>query len=73
MSNVLTSCPIEAAVCSFEFRRAVVLAANRALKITEPQWDLVDHKIVYQGPDIITGKRKVAVTLIFEDNGLELR
>jgi hypothetical protein len=73
MSYHLTQDSIEATVRGIAFRRAVIGAANEQMNLHEPQWDLIDHKVNYQSEDVRTGKRKVAVTLIFEDNGLALR
>jgi hypothetical protein len=63
---------IEATLRGLHFRKAVVTAGNQQMKLHEPQWDIVDHRVEYASEDRRTGRRKVAVTIIFEDNGLEL-
>jgi hypothetical protein len=63
---------MNAVLAAIEFRRAVVSAVNKQMKLHGPSWDLIDHRIAHQEQDMRTGKIKVAVTFIFEDNGLGL-
>lgn len=59
---------IENAVRKQEFMQRVAKAANDHMRITEPEWDLYDVKVATHS--VALGRKRVAVTLYFQENGL---
>lgn len=66
--SILSVDGIENTIRSEEFMFRVTKAANDHLRLTEPTWDLHDVKMKTETGFL--GEKKVAVTLLFKDNGL---